>query len=1154
MTLGEIASFFALYKVLKIIIIMISQNSVVIIKNIMGFYRRPIIVSLLLLLLLACDSLDFCYYSDDFGDSGDFDMINLAASENNCYYNSITSTVSENTNETIKTCLRNTSLTDIATNNASLNIDFSNVSKVGGEPVSGVSCAGIDVVDTGVVIEPAKEATQEDANVSARNIFSTCVDTCQDQCAITTTPDSSAWVKANIKDSGNFIGIKIEKNVYISMTVSGNISLDSDTSSADLDFRKLGVDDTNYDFLSKEGENLTLNVNVNKNTLASASFNGDITNLLGRSYLDFVPVKNNLVASGTSPSEIYKFQRPNFGLYVCNYISKDAQNHNEASCKFSYAGVSSIGSVLDSYYNGGSSVDFYTVPIFVGDYYDYASDAMDRVSIGSEGDILLNSGNNVMVIEDGYVVKTMRGATGVVEGFVWNSINTNFAFSITKPAKIAIKYIGNEAAGNCTFSIKDNERYVFSGETVAEKGVTYSDIKYEYTSGQANKWKTLRSGGNEIVFNQYAVADYTPTSTITLTLTSGSPQDCTSGLAIKLLPFKEYRIAMNGLLFFYIPLVSSVSSVKYTLLNRGVLDMSGVDQYYRVTEFYEFEGNLASFADESVSPLSSTEAGQIYKPGISDSEYNDLVAKAVFVRKGQILRLDYSNWLTVDNSTNIALKTTSVTTSSGNVVVDQGIGLSALILEKPPYFCYGEADEIFDVEGACMAENGTYSEIILDDEGNRKGVCFISIDSCIAGETTLVSKFTQIDHTRNDCKIVTSAGQPPIENYARDLAEFWTAVYTAYNFVKSSETTDNITVVETCNSNTTGSGIICQNCYNDLINKVYEAATRCADQLSSAGSDYAVYKGFIDGNGDEIYRKEATIVTTDGAENDNSIVFNANETTVGNKVLALNKLFVLKSSGSAQVGQMRTHFYYYKKLCRGGTSKTDCTVKTPQCYSLANYRGRFSKLLSRMGSDISGINANINGNLSALDIDLGAGKLNNFSEAGGGLIKNFIKHTENAASITVKYNKNIYSSGSNFFRFFIINNIDPSGIFANGLSEFNRIRIFDPKILNIFLERSSTYKNGERLAVFIGEHDKNYTGNPGSLKSGNEIVNIYPVVGNNSKTVFELVKYKNSTDGLKLDESTNFRFDSHGILRSAIGGYGVDFSASDFPGNDYVEL
>ncbi|MDR1425540.1 MAG: type IV secretion system protein [Rickettsiales bacterium] len=1164
----------------------------------MGLPRRITAIFLILLGLAACDEVNFCYYPDDFGDSGEFDIINLQASEDNCHYNSVNKSIGDNDNETIKKCLKDTSLSSLGKDSSmDMTEYFKFISRINGKPINEAYCSDVDIGDSSLVIEAANscsyggigssnltteasngECSSGDARANASYIFSVCVDQCQNKCVGGTTSDSSAWTKANIKTSDTYVGIELAKNVYISISVSGSVALDSETTNSELDYKKSGIDEINYNFHTRDGERLNLDIDVNKNSLGVINPQGELSDRLSRSYLDFVKVHEDLIINGFGEELTYKFQKPNFEYFGCEYVlarEEDCENEckYKAVCKFDHSIVEDLDQstidILDRYYNNKSNL--YSVLIFPDDYYVYASSGMDSVTIADDGVGGISIGDkNGRERNGGEIVFWPDTLLEMVEGYVWNTISSVYMINITRPMKIAIKYIGSKGVPECVFSVEDNRRYRLKEDdkTAEAITVTYDNIKY---ASKDKKWMTLKtSEGKEIVFNQHSTnSSASSAATIVFSLSKDSNiAGCVKGLAIKLLPFKEYEIPRDGLLFLSTPSLGSEEAVAYTIINKLALEQMGMDLYYRVSEFFEFEDNLESFSNRKTKTLTQNQVRQLNGLNTTEEIFNGtIVDRAIFVRKQQLLRLDYSNWLDIDDKEKIELKYTFL----GDKKIGQFLGLSAFIVEKPPYFCFKTAGEPYDVESACSAENGTYGSITVGEGRAVMGACSVLLKECMAGEE-LVSGLNNVDYRQKSCLSssdgLTDETKSLANSFAQNLTDFWPRVLSSYKFLKSC-TTENkncgtdVTVFEDCSGGINiGDKYICQNCYDKIIKSTYIKLGECVKKLSSSTSNYIVYRGVVDSHGDEIYREKV--------ENIN-LKYSTAETIEDMVEVLKNSLFVESSSIEGVDGTTNElftpHFYYYKNLCSGeqGDGELSCVVMAPQCYSLAGYRGSFSKLIERLkiasASSTNNIaSTSMNGHLTEIDIKFGAEKLKSFSGNGGGLIKNFNQYTgNNDEYLSIKYNKSLFPSGNNFIRFFVINDIsDSATIFENNLKAFNKIKVFAPNIFKIFIERAGTYKNGERLAVFIGRNDGNYTGNPNKLfYNESTVVKDYSESSDKANSVLHIVKYSAVNNEIStLDKNSKFAFDLQGVLKSTNGGIGVDLSNANysFPGNDYLSV
>ncbi|MDR2077909.1 MAG: hypothetical protein LBP39_03000, partial [Rickettsiales bacterium] len=693
--------------------------------------RWGFFIFLLFPLLSSCDNINQCYYSEDIGNVGNTDIINLAAAENSCYYDTFKS-YGENGNLTIKNCLSSTALTSIKAGYATIATDFNNVSSVNNSPIANAKCYDADFMDETKAVVGTQDVSLENAKASAKTIYQKCIDHCTSECESTSTSEEAMWTKANIKTDSTYVGIKLEENVFVTITATGSIRLDSTSSTLDMDFKKIGAPDTNYKPVSKGNTSLDLNVKVRKNieTSEAAKLNTmeNLESITSKIYLDLTAAKEDLIPMSGGEQEIKMTQRPNFRTFTCNYTDIDEFQQYSVGCQFDYislvntiqnlsAEASSLANRLDSYYNDSSN---WSKPaIFSGDYYKYANDAVKyiqkgEISAGGTGSPFANQEPNFvnMASQESSNSKTIyvkqKLGAEMLDSFLWNDTNESFRITLEKgvAVKIAIKYIGTRDSNDnkCNYTIEDPKRYIANDTTKTgevTKGV-YS-ITYDISSSiPEEKWQVLKdSDNNEIVFNQFLQEDNSGTG-YTITIKNSNENNsplCSRGLLIKLLRMKDYSIGNSGFMFFYVPGVTNSSGdVKYTLLNPNALTVNGMDldaaknTYYKIDEFFEYENNRKSFANEAVELLSSSEVENLDEGNFDAG----MMSKSVFVRKGQKLRLDYSNWLTLDGQKDIEIKTLSTTT--GSKPVGRGLGMSVFIEERPLYFCYGTAKETYNME------------------------------------------------------------------------------------------------------------------------------------------------------------------------------------------------------------------------------------------------------------------------------------------------------------------------------------------------------------------------------------------------------------------------------------------------------------------------
>jgi type IV secretory pathway VirB6-like protein len=1119
--------------------------------------RSKLLLPAIMCILVSCEKLTLCYEADDFGSSGEFDILSVSAAESNCFYEK-TQSFEENNNLNIKNCLSSTNLgEDIRKIDAALEKDFTKISKVDGVDIDQNSCKKLDPINQNIEITPVSGTEQSTAQLAAKSIFDHCLDSCQDTCGTNITPDSAIWVKAHLRGGGsNYIGIDLKKDVFLTVTTMGSVSLDRSSNSTNLTYSKYGMQDINYNFITKDGMSLDLSLDINKNNMSledlATTEVSPLANLISRTYFSFTPTKSDLVVNplSESPSSAYKFQKPNFTFFNCNYTAKNANGVNGVNCTFDHTtcGIQCDNhtSRLNSYFN----TNYSKIAVFFGDFYNYASTSMNELRFTAG--MLISNNNTLIVSSDGDNSITQNDT---IVGYFWNNLNEEFSFEITKPMKIAVKHLGsNSSTTNCQYTITDTASY--SINSINEEAKT-SEVIYNFTypvvkETEGEKWQTLKQIGEggiptqEIVFNRFSSTGSDKRSRITLRKATNAAI-CSKGLLIKLLPIKEYKVPTGGFLFFSIPHVIVPDSQKiiyYTIVNRQILnDLEGVTPYQRVNEFFEFEEDKQNFTMHYVNLLTPDDVKLLDTSGP-----NDILTNAIPVRQNQLVRLDYSNWFLLDNQKNIQMKTITVSGDLESIDVDQGIGLSAFVWENPLYFCFGSQKEAEDVDKSCVAGGGKVESIKTDTTGTIANVCALKANQCRA-ESDMVKKLNDVDFTNANCirtsiscdTLPTTAQQSECRNNSDityeddDLGQFWAKLYAAYTRLQNST--------------------YFKNCYNNLVNEVYTKARVCYSFLNN-NDDYYLYEGFNDSSGQETHR---------GIRSSSSSY--SDVTSLDQKIEALSNFFkTISYTDNGGITNYKSLFYYYKKICNID-AKGQCLISIPQCYSADNYAGRFSSLLERLKNNFNNTNLTLsaietNGTLTDLDINLGAYKIQPFNGIMG-LIKNFPEVVGNSSAYYkhIRYEKLIQTKGNNFLTFFIIKNIPIDNI--TNIQDYYRVgSVASSEIIKMTVDASSIYKNGERLALFLGEDQNGYSGVPGSIRykdesngnSGN--VSVSNNSNNTGSNILELVKYTSSSGGgSQLDTSSKFMFNEKGMLVSRItGATGIDFSDPNFPeGNQYIE-
>ena len=1138
----------------------------------------------------SCDEMELCFYNDDFGESSNKDSFYVYISETNCYFNQSVAHNDPGQSYTVQKCIIETDLNTMATAiDGIYGTDLVNdINKVS---FKGNTCSYADPNNTGNEVTPQGTTTESEANTIMTAVYDKCVTYCTDKCESAGLSIDSQWIKASLKTSKSYLGIKLTTNSYVYVTVSGTIILTAENNSSSATYSKIGINDVSYDKQIAGGDYLQLALDYNKSTLSN--FSNDINNLKNRTVVFLESVKSDLVLSDASSA--YNYQQPKYKLLKCDYFEKDVNTKmNNKNCYFDFSKSDiedNIKDTLSSYYNKN-----YLMSIFGIDYYIYANNFIDNIYYTGDDGNVISTNEKLVSVRSGKEI-ILESNNQYVDGYILNG--SSISFNISNASKIAIKYIGTATSNvNCKLSAltTNNYKIVKEGDVnnVAFEEKVYDNIIYNATPiitsstdvTNNNVWKTLKTSvgtdgeQKEIVFNQFSTPYKQITSKITLTLSEDSDSTCNGGLLIKIIPLKDYEVTKSGLLFFDFVDMGSGDNVSYNIINPEVLYKNSLDDLsIKVNDFYEYTeagstlNKTLNFGEwQSLPVVDSGDLDRI-DSNIFPSD-SVLHKKYVFVRKGQYIRFDYTNWFEIDDKNNIELKITSV----DSIDIDKIVGIHALIKERPSYICAGNYKESLDVKTECSSMGGDYESFYTSADNTKiENRCYITAGECTASKE-LVSEFQNINKYAQDCKYTTVKSNEFINEMK--LSEFWNNVYTSYSGECKDSAGNEVTCYKTC--------------YHNLINKVVTQAKKCQDVLKS--ENYTVYKGNIvcnDGVCNESYRinindtlnanfnnlqfidnkdnyinsckigNEANTSCKDAStlNKDMCIVDYCEDKYLTTSVIeVLNDFFVISSVNS---GNTRSALYYYKNICSIDNSTGLCyTDAIPMCYDLTNYIGSTLNFLKRTlehsKGTISAGTINTYGTMTNNDVQLGAERISYFN-GNSGLIKNFAEDSNANAGdnyVRLKYTNSIYVNNTAFLGVYILNVL-------NDVSKFNEYFIYtDVKdtILKLQSDAKKTYKNGANLAVMIGENSKKYYSNEANnsiyyYDSGKEVSATSTVNGSDNigKHIVELVKYKKSNSETIFDNLSPYKFNDKGELVTVNGSMtGIDFANFDL-GKAYIE-
>lgn len=1128
--------------------------------KILSVFKSKILYILLINLFVAsCDDMDLCYYNDDFGEASNKDQFYVYSSEVSCFYNDVLAYTDTTQSLTVQSCIKNTLLSTVKDKytNTSYSVDtyLDAIASFNSIGYTTAYCSDADPYITSNTFTPATGTDTSTATTYRQALYNYCVIYCTDYCSENGTTEDSKWTKASLKTSGSYLGISLSEDSYIYITVSGSIVLTGEESGNSIEYKKSGVNDTNYNFTINGGDYLELKLDYNENTI-NTTFT-DIDSFKSRTVVYFETIKSDLVPTNDYTDK-YKFQKPLYENIKCDYSEK-SNNINNSNCYFDFSqnySSTGISDTLTSYYSYN-----YKTSLFNNTYYLYSNNILNNVQYMNEDNSgIVNLDEDLISLFDN--IQLIYKDYDKLDGYIWNNDNTTFYFEIAEPTKIAIKYIGRDTnSGTCKFSVDSTNNYDIitegTSKTVENNTKTYENIEYSITPlitsstsiTNNNTWNVLKttvgtgSDKEEIIFNQFSTASKALKSGITISLSEDSSESCHKGMMIKLIPLKDYLIEKTGLVFFNFIGTSITNNIKYNVVNTNALYTSSLtDTSLKISDFLEY-GETSSFGDwQEVSPLTTSQIGDID----SDTFNDTIIKKSVFVKSGQIIRFDYSNWFELDGKTDIKLKTSNYGTSSFEL--DNAASINILTKERPAYFCVGSYKEAVDVESSCLSDSGTYSSIYVEN-GATSSKCYIENDSCTASKE-LVTRYYSINPLNASTNELIEEECPLFETdyVATDVSkmklnEFWKLVYIKYN-------TDVDNVDNAVTSGSTG-------CYDALIKTIYEKTQECKSKLES--NSYEIYKGVLSSDG--TYEDYKTVYNTSSitlADKTESDKINEGDDSI---IKRLNNFFVITDiTTSSDYTMTSSLFYYYKKICTEDSSGVCLTENAvPMCYDLTSYNGSVINFLKRTldnsTNTFSSGTIESYGTLTDNDIAFGATKLLNFNSSSG-LIKGFVNDTENISDLSsgylrIKYSDSIYVNSSSFLGMFILNDLKKTD--SDSIKDyFIYNNSYSNTIIKLQTNTRSTYNNGENLAIIMGEDKINSTNttyySDGNdiyyLSSGNKTYVTSSASGTNGegKNIIDIVKYTTSNDGSSsIDSSSPFKFDSDGnLINTNTGGIGMD--------------
>ena len=1139
-----------------------------------------------IIVLTSCSDIESCYYAEDFGDIGNRDQVSIAARFLSCNYNTSLGIEDPVQSVNMTECLKTTTVSTAYTT-CSEDEDCKNYASN--------KCSEID---------PISDSTKPSFS------FQQCVDYCVDICETNSTSDEQLWTKATIKTSTTYFGLEISPTSFITIQATGKISLSDSLKNKSSKYKKIGIKETDYSLMVTPLETYKLALQYKNDTLSQLFTKDKInTDVKTRTVLSVKNINSSLVdtTDNIGDSQKYRFQDPLFQYITCNNVkSKNEFGINElGGCYLDFSNDSNINSALISnlnsyYFNINTSL------FTNGTYFMYATDILNNVNYMVED---TETGVYVPFLEK----KDMSGPdilkmssdgtkilfTNIAEStaaYLWNNDNSSFSINHDEPFKVAIRYIGNTAA-ECNYTASINNYYDIENQngkkTVVNKTKTYNIQKVNFTAagkeeGNKNTWNVLKTelGTNgtlkEILFNQFSTPIRSITSTFTL---STNDENCNKGLLIYIIPIKDYRPYDNGLLYFYVPHITSTQTIKYSIVNPSVINLDTVsleNPEKKLEEFYEHSKNYNAFGLNDTNNYTYRELSTVTPSdvvNIDKDNYSNLLNKSDFVRKNQIVRFDYSNWFTIDGKTSIETKETTYQEQ----IVDVAAIFNIIIKGQHPFVCFGEGTETMDPSMYCSNNNLGFEQLAINKNCIAKNSTdFTSIPNNCTEPTTsqdfctttkdyisacYVSNYKFDDNTELANKYIELiySGSPLIteEMKKEQIEQIKNQTVSEFlsNQISSVATTLFYSDEIKFGDNNISISVENREEHEKLIEKTYEMARACLQDLINKKNDIVPTKDIVSkvGDVDATYK---ILYNFDSSVALDSLLPNTKENklivlTTKEKFEKMRDVFLTKTvtkvnkindDGTINENEFTTNTSYnntfkiYKIV-----NKNNLSISKTQCYNLENFVGSTKQFLLNTKNNTETVNVTNYGNASKDYITMGIEKIPNFSSNSAGNIDNFTVNTSfdnwnpdlncNNNCTALDYNGKINSTTNYTLTLNIINKLTD-----------DQINSYDSQFINsfsykengdiIFATRDSITEynsNGDRLSVILGEDSVNYKGDiinnlNGDIKGVTDNSTFTASVftegaTDSSQKYYPLVYYLESSPN-----SSEYHFDENGLL------------------------
>lgn len=359
-----------------------------------------------------------------------------------------------------------------------------------------------------------------------------------------------------------------------------------------------------------------------------------------------------------------------------------------------------------------------------------------------------------------------------------------FGNGLNMPFKVYIKSDNDNlsSSNKCDFKVNSTNSIDGLINNKTNLLTDISDISYDDISiTSSDTWYPVKQNTVPAIINEY-YSDTVVNNDFVVTLKT-STANCFDKLTIKIVPLNEIKVDKTGFIFFRNVLGDvSGNNIKFQVINpdiKGIINKidefsrdsenPNIDDYKKEVranyfEYYKYNKSRTNSADiindtfTTITTIAKEDLknvellGTVKKENIGnyDSIYHN---NAVFVRKGQIIRFDDSNWL---NTNDLTIKTKVYDGEN----IASNIDLIYFIKERPAMMCLSDKiNRNVEISKLCKSDiiykklyvdssdtgDSYLCNIDIEKETNEdSNVCFINVvDSTVDGSS---NPFTKLEY------------------------------------------------------------------------------------------------------------------------------------------------------------------------------------------------------------------------------------------------------------------------------------------------------------------------------------------------------------------------------------------------------------------------